>query len=127
MARPNKTKTRAVMPRRTTRPRGVVETTGRLLLSELARREGVSPATVWRWCRRGSLSAGGLRLVLPSIRIGGRWAVEHDAYIDWTRRLAEPAPTADEHPTLAKVRRMTPDELRRESARAVGIAEAGRA
>lgn len=113
--------------RRTTRPAEAPTTSGRLLLSELARREGVSPATVWRWIRRGALGADGVRSVLPSIRLGGRWAVEHDAYVAWTRRLAVQAPSPTEHPTLDRIRRMDPAELRRASARAVGLAEDGRA
>ena len=42
----------------------------RMKLGEAARRFGVHPSAVWRWCRRGVLAANGERVRLEHARFG---------------------------------------------------------
>ncbi len=50
-------------------------TESRLTLSQLAQREHVNVATVWRWCQKG---ARGVRL--ESLAVGGRRVTSQEAF-----------------------------------------------
>lgn len=54
-----------------------------------------SPASIWRWCRRGTSRAG----KLPALTIYGQWHSTREALLDWLRRGSErPDPPADDVP-----------------------------
>ena len=50
-----------------------------------------SPATVWRWCSRGTGRAG----VLPSLVIYGTRHTTREALLEWLRRESAPADADD--------------------------------
>lgn len=66
-----------------------------LLLSDVARQEGVHPATVWRWCRLGVLVAG-RRHLLPYLRRGRRIFIEPGAVRDWAASVGAAQRLVDE-------------------------------
>lgn len=49
-----------------------------------------SPATLWRWCSRGTSRAG----VLPSLTVFGTRHTTREALVEWLRRGSEVAPVA---------------------------------
>lgn len=51
-------------------------------VEEVARRLGLVPATVWRWCREGRL---------PCIKMGKSWRIRPEALEDFIRRSERPA------------------------------------
>ena len=52
-----------------------------------------SPATIWRWCRRGTSRAGRL----PGLTVYGQWHTTREALVDWLRRGSElPTPPTDD-------------------------------
>ena len=78
-----------------------------LLLSHVARQEGVHPATVWRWCRLGVLVAG-RRHRLPYLRRGRRIYIEPGAVRDWAASVGAAQREVDEA-TPAPAPRVRPD------------------
>ncbi|MEX0784683.1 MAG: DUF1580 domain-containing protein [Dehalococcoidia bacterium] len=51
-----------------------------------------SPATIWRWCRRGTRRAGRL----PAVVAFGTWHTTAEAYRAWIQRGSEPTPPQDD-------------------------------
>lgn len=63
----------------------------RLSIAQVARQEGVDPATVYRWLSRGLLSRSGLRVRLAHRKRGGRVAIEPGALEAFFSALSEHA------------------------------------
>lgn len=71
------------------RPAILAET--RRTLTQLARREGVNPATIWRWRTKGIRGHK-----LDAVLIGGRWFTSDEAFARFVEATngAEPTPLA---------------------------------
>ena len=61
----------------------------KITLAQLARREGVNPATVWRWATRGCRG-----IVLQSIVRGGRRATSVEAFARFVAEMTKKADAA---------------------------------
>ena len=52
-----------------------------------------SPATIWRWCSRGTRRAGRL----PAVRVFGTWHSTSEALMAWLQNDSQqPSPAADD-------------------------------
>jgi hypothetical protein len=72
----------------------------------------VSPATVWRWCRKGVRVPGGGTVYLECVRLSGRWLTSVEAI---SRFVARQTPAMESNPAAAP---RTPDQRQRASQRA---------
>lgn len=61
----------------------------RLTVTQLARREGVTPATVWRWCTHGTRG-----VVLQTVFIGGRRHTSDEAFARFVFETTQKADAA---------------------------------
>src|SRR5262245_26929628 len=84
-----------------------------------------SPATVWRWCRRGVKLPDGRVAVLEHVRVGGRWVTSRPAVVRFLALLtsAHPSPTDQPAPTPTQTpaRRGRAAERAAEKLREAGI------
>lgn len=69
----------------------------RLTLTQLAHREGVNPATIWRWRTKGVRGAK-----LESVAIGGRWFTSDEAFARFVEATTGAAPPVSQAPPPAK-------------------------
>jgi hypothetical protein len=84
-----------------------------------------SPATVWRWCRRGVRLPDGRVAVLEHTRVGGRWVTSKLAVARFLALLASAHPSPVDQPTITPTQtpacRQRAAERAAEKLRAVGI------
>ncbi len=84
-------------------------------IATIAREQGVSFATVWRWLLKGAVGPDGQRVRLEGWRLGGKWVTTHSALARFMTRLTPSGDRAGAVPS----RPPTPMRRRRAAERAI--------
>lgn len=82
-------------------------------ITQLAARVGRNRVTVWHWIKTG-IVAGGRRVKLAAVRVGGLWVIDPDHYAQFLKACNPEAPVLPESPAAEKRRgRLAKERARR--------------